>query len=68
MTDKGPKYPNIKVQMVGEDGNAFAILGRVIKALRRGNIPKEEITKFQEEATNGDYNHLLATVMNWVKC
>ena len=24
-----PKYPHIKVPLVGEDGNAFVILGRV---------------------------------------
>ena len=27
-----PKYPQVKVKLVGEDGNAFAILGRVQRA------------------------------------
>ena len=31
----GPKT-NIRVKLVGEDGNAFAILARVRSALRRG--------------------------------
>ncbi len=60
------KYPNVSVQLVGEDGNAYSILGRVSEALRGAHVPKEEIAKFQKEATSGDYNNLLATVMAWV--
>jgi hypothetical protein len=62
----GCKYPNIKVRLVGGDGNAFAILGTVIKAMRRGGVKNDQIELFQEEATSGDYNHLLATCMKWV--
>jgi hypothetical protein len=29
------KYPNVKVPLVGEDGDAFAIIGRVKTALCR---------------------------------
>jgi hypothetical protein len=61
-----PKYPDIKVKMTGEDGNAFSILGRVIKALRRARVPLEERKKFQAEATATDYNNVLQTVMKWV--
>lgn len=60
-----PKYPNIRVKLVGEDGNAFAILGRVKRALERGGVPQAEINQYFEEATSGDYNHLLATTMEW---
>lgn len=60
------KYPDITVKLVGEDGNAFAILGTVRKALRRAGIPADEIAEFTAEATNGDYNHLLRTVLAWV--
>ena len=61
------KYPKIKVKMVGEDGNAFAILGRVTKALRNARVPLEERKKFQAEATKTDYNNVLQTVMKWVE-
>lgn len=61
------KYPEITVKLVGEDGNAFAILGNVQRAMRRGGVPKEEIDEFLKEATSGDYNHLLATCMKWVE-
>ena len=49
-----PKYPDIKVQMVGKDGNAFSIIGRVTKALRNARVPVEEKKKFQAEATKTD--------------
>ena len=62
-----PKYPNIRVQMVGRDGNAFSIIGRVTKALRNARVPVEERKKFQAEATKTDYNNVLQTVMKWVK-
>jgi len=62
-----PKYPDITVTLVGEDGNAFAILGRVKQALRRAGVPQEEQDAFMAEATAGDYDHLLQTVMRWVE-
>lgn len=61
-----PKYPDIKVQLVGEDGNAFNILGLVTRTLRAAGVPKEERDLFVQEATAGDYDHLLATCMRWV--
>ena len=60
------KYPNIVVQLTGQDGNAFAILGRVIKAMRKEGIPQEEIDAFLAEAKSGDYDRLLRTCMEWV--
>lgn len=64
--DRGVKYPNIVVQLVGEDGNAWAILGRVSKAMRRGGVPQAEIDAFMKEAMAGDYDHLLRTCMDYV--
>jgi len=61
------KYPNITVKLVGEDGNAFAVLGSMKKALKKGGVPQEEIDKFMEEATSGDYDHLLQICMAWVE-
>ena len=60
------RYPEVWVPMVGEDGNAFAILGRVEKALRVAGVPVGEIAIFHRDATADDYDHLLRTVMQWV--
>ena len=57
----------IKVKLIGEDGNAFYILGKVRQALRRGGKGKEFIDAVTAKATSGDYYHLLATVMEVVE-
>ena len=59
-------YPEVEVELVGHDGNAFAILGAVSKALKRANIPKDKIDECMKEMTSGDYDHLLQTAMKWV--
>lgn len=61
-----PKYPEIEVRLVGEDGNAFAIMGRVASALKDAGIPKEEIDAYYSESTSGDYDNLLRTAVKWV--
>lgn len=62
------KYPEVKtVKLVGEDGNAFAILGRVMKAMKSAGLSKEVQNAYYKEATSGDYDHLLQTTMKWVK-
>ena len=56
----------IKVKLIGEDGNAFAILGKVSHALRHAG-KKELADEFVREAMKGDYDHLLCTCMEVVK-
>ena len=53
---------SIKVKLVGEDGNAFAIIGRVCRALREGGRA-DLIESFKQEATSGSFDQLLQTVM-----
>jgi hypothetical protein len=60
-----PKYPDVEVELVGQDGNAFAILGAVSKALKRAGYP-EAAAEFMTEASSGDYTHLLNTAMAYV--
>ena len=61
------RYPEIEVELIGHDGNAFAVLGRVQKAMRRAGVSKEERDEFLAEAMSGDYDHLLQTVTRWVE-
>lgn len=60
------KFPHIKVTLVGEDGNAYSILGKVTRALRAGGVPPEVIDSYKEEAMSGDYDNLLQVTMAWV--
>ena len=61
-----PLRTDIEVELVGTDGNAMAILGKVTAALKKGGFDKEEIAAFYTEATSGDYDKLLRTVMETV--
>jgi hypothetical protein len=62
-----PKYPHVKVKLVGEDGNAFAILGRVRAAMRQAGVMPTDIEEFTKQATSGDYDWLLGTCLEWVE-
>lgn len=52
-----------RLRLIGEDGNAFAILGRACRAARGAGWTKEEIEAFMKSATSGDYTNLLSEVM-----
>ncbi len=58
---------DVEVKLVGEDGNAFAIMGRVVKAMRKAGVSQAEIKEYENEAMSGDYDHLLQTTMEWVE-
>ena len=60
------KYPEIEVQLSGNDGNAYAIMGAVQKALRRAEVPQHEIEQYLNQSMSGDYDNLLRVAMNWV--
>lgn len=60
------KYPEIKVSLVGQDANAFAIMGEVSKALRKAGISSDEVKEYTSESMSGDYDNLLRTAMRWV--
>ena len=60
-----PKYPDIIVQLVGKDGNAFNILGICRRTMKHARLPESEIEAFTTEATSSDYNHLLITCTEW---
>lgn len=60
------RYPNIHVELLGKDGNAFAVMGAVRRALKVSGVSQDEIGAYTEEAMSGDYDHLLRTSMEWV--
>ena len=54
------------VKLIDTNGNAFAIMGRVKKALLKAGADDEYIKKYLNEAMSGDYNNLLCVTMNYV--
>lgn len=62
----GPKYPDIEVELSGTVGNAFSIMGKVRRAMKRNGVSDDEIQKYTDESTSGDYDNVLVTAMRWV--
>ena len=65
MSTSTAKY-DVKVQLTGRDGNAYAIMSAVSKALRQAGVSEEEINQYQDESMSGDYNNLLRVAAQWV--
>lgn len=57
----------VQMQMLGEDGNAFAIMGQFQREAKRQGWSQQEIDAVLEEAKSGDYNHLLYTIDNHIE-
>jgi hypothetical protein len=68
-THEEVRYPQAEVDLGdldGPDGNAFMVLGRTVRALEAAGASLAAVNLFREEATSGDYEHLLTTVYSWV--
>jgi len=52
-----------EVQLVGQDGNAFMIMGACSKAARNAGWDQSKIDEVLDEMQEGDYKHLLQTAM-----
>ena len=63
-THSGEIIDKPTVTLAGEDGNAFTIIGKCMKALKQ-NVGIEIAKQFQSEAMSGDYDHLLQTAMKY---
>lgn len=53
------------VDLTYVDGNAFSVLGTVTREMKRQGFA-DQVPAFMEEATSGDYDHLLQTVHKYV--
>jgi hypothetical protein len=58
-----PDWIDPDLDLEGVDGNAFAVLAYVMRGLRAADNPEHVVAAYQEEATSGDYNHLLLVSM-----
>ena len=54
----------INLDLIGVNGNAYAIMGAFQRQARIEDWTAEEIKEVLKEAKSGDYNHLLATIEN----
>jgi len=62
---KAPKIiPEIRLN--GNNGDSFTILSKVTEELIKAGADKEYVEKYLNEATAGDYDHLLGVTMKYV--
>lgn len=47
------KYSHIKVNIIGQNGNAFCILGICQRAMEQANCTQQEIDVFNEKLNRG---------------
>ena len=52
--------------LVGVDGNAFAIMGYVLLAMKDEGFSKEERDEYLEDAKSSDYDHLLCVSVEYI--
>ena len=60
--------PDVKptVKLVGEDGNAYGIMGRCKRALRAAGADQEYCNKYLQESMSGEEGNLLRVAMKYV--
>lgn len=52
------------LKIIGKDGNAFAILGEAQRALKKAGL-QDKWEEIYAEATSGDYDKLLQTMIKY---
>lgn len=52
------------VQLSGQDGNAFNVMGLVARALRKAG-QGDKVEGFMAKAMSGDYDNVLRTAMEY---
>jgi hypothetical protein len=64
---RGPPTLLLRPRPQGQDGNAFAVIGAVQRALRKAGVHQDEINQYLKDAMSGDYDNMLRTTMDWVE-
>lgn len=54
-----------KLKIIGENGNAFNILGLAQRAAKKAKWSQDQIDTYMKEAMSGDYNNLLAVTSKY---
>lgn len=54
---------NVKLNLVGLDGNAFFLMGAFSRAAKHQGFPQNEIDAVLKECQSGDYDNLLQVLI-----
>ena len=58
------KHGKAEFDLVGQDGNAYAIMSRVKRGLLNARWPREDTDIVIKEMMAGDYDHLLQVAVS----
>ena len=61
-----PRYPDIRVQLMGFDRGEYGPLARCLAAMTSAGISHAEQDRFTQAATAGDYDDLLRVSADWL--
>lgn len=67
MTSSTQEFKKVTLDLTELDGNAFALIGAFCRQARREGWMKEDIDYVTAEMRNGDYDHLLQTLMKYTE-
>ena len=66
MPDNNVKHPEVKVRLVGQDGNVFNLLGIVSKALKKAGH-RESVSEIQNQVFGAQsYDEALSIMRSFV--
>lgn len=60
------KNPKVKTTLIGVDGNAYSLMGHFSSKAREQGWNKADINEVTNMAMEGDYNHLIRTLMTYI--
>lgn len=63
--ENGPKYPRVKVEVMGHHGGFYPTVTAVQAAMRSAGVPRQELSNFYQDAA-GTGDNLLRTCLRWV--
>jgi len=64
-----PKFPNVTVKLVGQDGNVLSVMGRVSDAMRKVGVSQADIKAYEESIFKAkSYEDALCITMETVNC
>jgi hypothetical protein len=64
--DRGPKYPQVKIELPGPYGSFYATVAEVQTKMRLAGVPQKELSNFYEDVAEDDEENLLLGCLRWV--
>jgi len=61
----GAEVRKPKVKLIGKDANAYSVVSRVARALRKAKVPSTVIEEYKKRSKTGNYDNLISVAMEY---